>query len=203
MTDVMQGTTDYATIATLISDVESSNVAGQIPKSITIDTAAALSTQFDSKPYDYDAACAKLGYVDVSKVAPEMPSSQYVKPGMQTGNIVQEQGQYQSEQIKRVISKVSEGVAPQQQVITPVKSNMLVLPGLSTQEQINELEQIGEGLDEGAFNEEQLRIIGLELVGLNEKVKFERVPTSDKFQKSLSDLRNKLLESDRNKFFGL
>ncbi len=67
----------------------------------------------------------------------------------------------------------------------------LILPTLSLSDQISDLEKINEGLKEGVFNAEQLKIIKLETSGLARLIaegKQPNVPTD------LAELRNKLLK---------
>jgi hypothetical protein len=66
----------------------------------------------------------------------------------------------------------------------------LVLPKLSLQDQINELEKISIGLAEGAFDDEQMAIINKEVGGLG---RAEATPTDD-FQKNLLRIRNARLK---------
>jgi hypothetical protein len=65
-----------------------------------------------------------------------------------------------------------------------------VLPTLSLQDQISELEKISEGLDEQVFSDEQLKIIKDEVYGLRDRIKGEKISATDEFQKSLINLRN-------------
>jgi len=63
----------------------------------------------------------------------------------------------------------------------------LVLPTLSLQDQISELEKISVGLDSSSFSPEELKIIRMEVVGL---MKRKRPAPSDEFQRNLASMRD-------------
>jgi hypothetical protein len=76
--------------------------------------------------------------------------------------------------------------APQPQV----EEGDLVLPKLSLQDQISELEKIGVGIDSGAFDDEQMAIIRREVGAL----KKTPIAPTDKIQKNLVGMRNARLK---------
>ncbi|MGC8662273.1 MAG: hypothetical protein ACP5RT_00590 [Candidatus Micrarchaeia archaeon] len=80
-----------------------------------------------------------------------------------------------------------------------IKGEKLVLPTLSLQDQISELEKISEGIDEKVFNEEQMKIIKEEVRGLNEKLKSKKSQPIDEFQKSLLSLRDQKMKEALSK----
>jgi hypothetical protein len=75
-----------------------------------------------------------------------------------------------------------------------IKKEKIILPTLSIQDQISDLEKMSEGIDENVFNEEQLDIIRLEAGGMDDRIKYEKQIPADEFQKSLVDLRNRRLQ---------
>lgn len=80
-----------------------------------------------------------------------------------------------------------------------VKKGDLVLPTLSLQDQISELEKISMGVDEKVFNQEQMQIIVFELEGLGGRVRGERRESLDTFQKNLVAIRDRRLAEARTK----
>ena len=79
--------------------------------------------------------------------------------------------------------KVKGAPAPQKEA--------LVLPGLSLQDQVRELEKIELGLDQGVFEGIQLEIIKREVAGLKEAA--GNIVPADDFQKNLVQIRNSRL----------
>ena len=79
--------------------------------------------------------------------------------------------------------KVNETPAP--------KKEALVLPELSLQDQVRELEKIELGLDQGVFESIQLEIIKREVAGLKEAA--GNIVPADDFQKNLVQIRNSRL----------
>ena len=65
-----------------------------------------------------------------------------------------------------------------------------MLPKLSLQDQISELEKIGMGIDSGAFDDEQMAIIRREVGAL----KKTPITPTDRIQKNLLDMRNARLK---------
>ena len=68
----------------------------------------------------------------------------------------------------------------------------LVLPSLSLQDQLSDLEGISDGLKEYMFGEEELSIMKAEVFGLEKIAKSEKAP-SDPIQKNLFEARNNKL----------
>ncbi len=75
------------------------------------------------------------------------------------------------------------------------KGPALVLPTLSLQDQISELEKISSGLDSYAFNDHELKIIKLEVGGLSKN----KTAPADDFQKNLAVMRDSRLKEVSSK----
>ena len=86
--------------------------------------------------------------------------------------------------------KVAEPMEAEERKPEPQKES-LVMPGLSLQDQIRELEKIGMGLDQGVFESIQLEIIKKEVAGL--KAVMGEITPADDFQKNLVQIRNSRL----------
>lgn len=76
---------------------------------------------------------------------------------------------------------------------TKVRKEKLILPTLSIQDQISDLEKMSEGIDESVFNEEQMEIVRLEAEGMSDRIRYEKQAPADEFQRSLVALRNQRL----------
>ncbi|MDE1762271.1 MAG: hypothetical protein KGH59_03185 [Candidatus Micrarchaeota archaeon] len=76
------------------------------------------------------------------------------------------------------------------------QAKKLILPGLSLQDQIHDLEGISDGLAQNAFDGEQLGVIRDEVEGVEEARKIEKESPADA---QLLALRNKLLEEVKNR----
>lgn len=75
-----------------------------------------------------------------------------------------------------------------------VRKEKMILPTLSIQDQISDLEKMSEGIDENVFNKEQLDIIRLEAEGMDDRLRYEKQAPADEFQMSLIALRNSRLQ---------
>lgn len=75
-----------------------------------------------------------------------------------------------------------------------VKKGTLVLPTLSVQDQISELEKISMGMDEKVFNTDMKKIIVDEVGGLSGVVKGENLQNMDVFQRNLVSVRDQRLD---------
>jgi hypothetical protein len=75
----------------------------------------------------------------------------------------------------------------------------LVLPGLSLQDQLSELEQIGEGIDGGTFNSGQMETVISEIKGLDEASKGEDTGRMSEEDRKLAELRKRKLKDIKGK----
>lgn len=82
---------------------------------------------------------------------------------------------------------------------TKVKANGLVMPGLSLQDQLSELEQIDAGLDKGAFDAGQKKTIISEILGLEATAAKEGASFAGEDQKGLVELRAQRIRDIKSK----
>jgi hypothetical protein len=158
---------------------------------IELDLNEILSNKLEIKEYDYAEALRRLTGVEAkeapkpevpleAKTVPKAPESEEILRA--TKEIKELVGSFGKEFEKNIMKEVKR-----------IKGGKFILPTLSLQDQISELEKISEGIDEQVFSEEQMKIIKEEVRGLEEKLKTEKISVSDEFQKSLIALRNQRL----------
>ena len=122
------------------------------------------------------------------KIAPQ-PSAKLQQTSKTTTKrpIFGESARSQSEK-NDVARQLESGLADKAKFVPKIKESDddLVMPSLSLQDQISELEKISMGLDRSAFNDEQMAIITKEIVG----VRKTSVTPVDDFQRNLLEIRN-------------
>ncbi|MEM0086917.1 MAG: hypothetical protein QW774_00655 [Candidatus Micrarchaeaceae archaeon] len=180
---------EYADAVKLVSEIESVSTQNE---SVIIDPESALKNRIQESAYKYEDAYRIISSVEGLKPQPQ-PAIQ--QQPLQVQRAQPTETKEVSEEIKKLVSKASiefeESVLKE---IEKVKVGKLVLPTLSLQDQLSELEKINEGLDENVFNGEQLKIIRQEIFGLAETLRYEKSKSLDAFQASLAAMRAKRLE---------
>ncbi len=167
-----------------------------------IDINEMLNKRININTIDYNSALSLLNVQQIKtkpiQIVKEEIPTQTKEKQIQQQTKPQTQKEETKVPIKEEIEKI-EGVSNivERQIIKR-KIKDLVLPTLSIQDQISELEKIKEGLDEKVFNEEQISIIKEEVSGLELSIKIES-PTADSFVKGLRDMRGRLLNDVINK----
>jgi hypothetical protein len=92
-----------------------------------------------------------------------------------------------------IVNSLDKGTSPAPALaVVSESSKTLILPELSIQDQINELEKLSIGVDANIFDRSQLAIISTEINGLKDSITGEKKPVEE-FQKNLIDLRDKRL----------
>lgn len=189
---------DYDSALGMIEKAESGAAAGE-PFTPLVDVNEALSNRMDFKVAEYNEALAILGEGEALRPAagPKAMRPTIVRPKVpETPKETVEA----AKEIKELVGGA--GRAFEKKVAketVKVKKGELVLPGLSLQDQISELEKISLGLDERVFSDDQLNIIIYEADGLKEKLKGENTELLDTFQKNLIAVRNQRLDEVRAK----
>ncbi|MGC9099212.1 MAG: hypothetical protein ACP5HW_01535 [Candidatus Micrarchaeia archaeon] len=168
----------------ILEEVDS---VGKSSNVVEIDMGSAISKSILNR-YSYDDALKKLsifeGREEIKIEKPQAPAP-----------VEEEKVEKAAEEIKEVIGSIGKEFEKNIKRETGrIKGEKLVLPTLSLQDQISELEKISEGIDENVFTEEQMKIVKEEVTGLKDKVKMEKTAPTDEFQKSLISLRNQKIE---------
>ncbi len=174
-----------------IQEIESFSAERDV--TFVIDTSTLFSNKINFGTFDYEKADAIISTVEGTKrekievmqqpavrIPTPPPEHKEISAGKEIANIISDAG-------REFEKKVSEEALK-------LKREKLILPTLSIQDQISDLEKMSEGIDENVFNKEQLDIIKLEVEGMNNRLKYEKQPPNDEFQKSLIALRNKRLQ---------
>lgn len=213
---------DYNSISQLLEKIEELN---SIQRSILLDSQEAISNQVQISDYDYERAIKTIGTIE-SVVLEQQQVVQ--RPQIQMPNIDVNRGVAESaagirQRIegaeiqkrvlvadKKVLDAAKEiggiiggaGKELQEQIsegIYKAKTSKLILPGLSIQDQVHELEGIEQGLNQEAFDSEQLKIIRQEVSGVEESAKRQESQMADESQKEMFDVRARLIFEIRNK----
>jgi len=152
---------------------------------VELDLDKAIANRIEINQYNYEEAIQSLVGVEAKE--------EKIKELVEKGTTAPQEGievEKAANEIKNVIGSIGREFEKSIKRETErIKGEKLVLPTLSLQDQISELEKISEGLDEHVFSDEQIKIIKDEVYGLRDKVKSERISAADEFQKSLIDLR--------------
>jgi len=166
--------------------IEEVDALGKSTSIVELDLEKVVENKIEIKQYNYDEAIHSLVGVE-AKEEKVKESIEKVVTAPQEGVEVEKV----ANEIKNLIGSIGKEFEKNIKKETErIKGEKLVLPSLSLQDQISELEKISEGLDEQVFSDEQLKIIKEEVYGLMDKIKGEKISAADEFQKSLIDLRN-------------
>jgi len=199
--------TNYDEALSLIEGIEE-GASSQQRKPFVIDSTS-LSETFDIKQVDYNEVLKEFGIetpeaesmqraqVSVQKpgVAPKLEQA---KPQAAPKPRAKPNPSYFKKDLEEAASRLSVIAKAGSEISNVIKEEKekaktkgLVLPTLSINDQISDLEKISEGLKEHAFTKEQIDIIVLEANGLARLIaqgKQPNVPTD------LAELRNRLLK---------
>lgn len=206
---------EYTTVAQALDSIEQGNEQ----KVLVVDPNQALSEQVKISGYDYDSACKQIGGIEsvlsaeqqaAAQKAPIVPS---VNVGQRANQIRQRIGEAEiqkrmgvidkevldaAKDLGRLIGGAGKGFEQMmQERITKIQTKKLVLPNLSLQDQIHELEGVLEALDQNALDSDQLKIVRLEIAGVSASRRQEK--PQDDSQRSLIASRDKLLSDIGNR----
>ncbi len=194
---------DYNNAVATISEAEGA-VTGERAAEVSIDAALENRLEMQELPYSRAADIINLaegGYAytpSTQAVRPTAPkaavaprrapapvSPETVEAAREIKSLVGSAGREYEQKVSREAEKVRKGE--------------LVLPSLSIQDQISELEKISMGIDEKVFNSDMRKIIIDEVSGLNGKVKGEKLENRDVFQRNIIAVRNQRLDEAMTK----
>jgi len=200
--------TNYDEALSLIEGIEA-GAGSQQRKPFVIDSTS-LSETLDIKQVDYNEVLKEFGIetapeaenvqrAQVSVPKPEVaPKPEQAKPQVAPKPRAKPNPSYFKKDLEEAASKLSVIAKAGSEISNVVKEERekaktkgLVLPTLSINDQISDLEKISEGLKEQVFTKEQIDIIVLEANGLARLIaqgKQPNVPTD------LAELRNRLLK---------
>lgn len=172
----------------IIEEVDKAGVSNSV---VEIDLNEAVSNTIQIGSYSYEQALRDLGGIEAKEeVKPRVEQAMPAARGIESEEVTKA-----AKEIKNVIGSLGKefekGIKKETQKI---KGEKLILPTLSLQDQISELEKISEGIDEDVFTEEQMKIIKEEVNGLRDKIMLEKSTPIDEFQRSLIALRNQKVE---------
>jgi len=194
--------TNYDEVLSLIEGIEE-GAGSQQRKSFVIDTAS-LSETLDIKQVDYNEVLKEFGI----ETAPEAESEQRAQMSVPKPEQAKPQGapkprakpnpSYFKKDLEEAASRLGVIAKAGSEISNVVKEEKekaktkgLVLPTLSINDQISDLEKISEGLKEQVFTKEQIDIIVLEANGLARLIAQGKQPT---VPTDLAELRNRLLK---------
>lgn len=198
--DFNVGSGDYNSAVAAISDAESSLVG---ERAATINLGEALENRIEIRPLPYDRAAGIIIVTEggvaplpIVPTRPTAPSGARRRPAAAPAPEAVEA----AKEIKTLVGgagKEYERKVSQEAV--RVKKGGLVLPTLSVQDQISELEKISTGIDESIFNADMRKIVVDEVEGLSGVARGEKLENMERFQRDLSVVRNQRLEEVRAK----
>ncbi|MGC8710363.1 MAG: hypothetical protein ACP5RF_02015 [Candidatus Micrarchaeia archaeon] len=178
---------DYAKAAEIIEGIQKST------HGIEINLKDAISNRLDIEEYGYEKAADMLGKAEL-KVEAQRPLVQQAVPQFNKEPGVEKEVLEATKEIKDIVGSAGrEFEKTVKKEVKNIKGGKLILPSLSLQDQISDLEKMSEGIDEHVFTDDQINMIRYEVNGLSDKIKFEKVPSNDEFQMSLIALRNQKL----------
>jgi len=207
--------TDYTTVAQALDAIEQ----GSEQKMLVVDPNQALAEQVKISGYDYDSACRQIGGIE-NVVALEQQAAIQKQQMVPSVNVTQTAGQIRqrigdvelqkkigvldkemldaAKDVGRLVGSASKGFEQMmQERISRIQAKKLVLPNLSIQDQMHELEGILDALDQNALDLEQLKIVRLEVAGVVSSRQREK--PQDDAQRALIAARDKLLSDIGNR----
>ncbi|MDE1827800.1 MAG: hypothetical protein KGH65_01425 [Candidatus Micrarchaeota archaeon] len=207
--------TDYTTVAQALEAIEQ----GSEQKVLVVDANQALADQVKILGYDYDTACKKIGGIEMLVTAEQQAAAQKVQivPNV---NVAEKASQIRqrigeadiqkrigvldkemldaAKDVGKMLGNVSKGFEQMvESRVSKIQTKKLVLPSLSLQDQMHELEGILDALDQNALDAEQLKIVRLEIAGVN--ASRQRGKPQDESQQPLIAARDKLLSDIGNR----
>lgn len=160
---------------------------------INVNLKDAIANRLDIEEYTYEKAIEKLGKAEF-KVEAQHPQVQQANVQLSNEPGTSKEVLEATKEIKNIVGSAGkEFERTVKKEIKNIRGGKLILPSLSLQDQISDLEKMSEGIDEHVFTEEQLNMIRYEVNGLADKIKFEKPIGKDDFQMSLIALRDKKL----------
>ncbi|MGC8586837.1 MAG: hypothetical protein ACP5K9_00915 [Candidatus Micrarchaeia archaeon] len=187
----------YDNIFGMLETVEN---ASKRPESVVIDSGKVFSSKIEEKMYSVEETRALLSKLEgirrVEQVQYAPEKTQFAaqqQPRAGAPDITKE--------IEQIVGNASKDFEKSlERELEKIETKKLILPSLSLQDQLSELEKISEGLDEQVFDDEQLKIIVSEVKGLRERLKFEKMP-AEQFQSSFIVPRNNRLMEVEEKLY--
>ncbi|MDE1870191.1 MAG: hypothetical protein KGH71_04385 [Candidatus Micrarchaeota archaeon] len=219
----MDNQTEYAAISETLDKIEQDRSA---QGRIQIDPSAILGHQVEVLDSDYDKACSIIGGIESEILAQQKASQQGPQIQIPVVNVNKEVAQTASqirqrigsvEIQKSIVSANKEMLSAAKEIggivggagkelggmiqegIAKAKAKKLILPNLSVQDQIHELEGISDGIDQKVFDAEQLGIIRQEIDGIKEIGRALKGVAIDPSQREMLALRDKLVLDVGNK----
>lgn len=195
--------TNYDRLVKMLDEIE---IGEEETRSVVIKPKEAFATQMQISIYDYNKAVREIGFSESTRgyeqrqPAPEGAAI----PKIQVENNLARERSDAANEIKHLIGGAGrefEDVIGREVATLPKEK--LILPTLSLQDQIHELEGIKKAMQTNALNENQIDVVKLEIAGLNEQMKSEKLTLDDEFQRSLFELRNKLLGEIKNRLLNV
>ncbi len=203
----MADETDYQKMVALVESIGEA----PSPESITVDVSEAFQDRLQVRSLKYLDVSEPLDRLEAHRPAPQQravvqqPSTP--KPQVQP----QVQPQQPAPQVpKRQVSKEMTGAASKlrsmvggagkefaESVTKRVEETQeagLVMPKLSLQDQVSDLDKIKEGLDEKVFDRDQLKIIAQEIRGISQVAAREDVGRMSSDQRELAEMRNQRIK---------
>jgi hypothetical protein len=160
---------------------------------INVNLKDAIASRLDIEEYTYKKAIEKLDKAEF-KVEAQHPQVQQANVQLTNEPGTNKEVLEATKEIKNIVGSAGkEFERTVKKEIKNIRGGKLILPSLSLQDQISDLEKMSEGIDEHVFTEEQLNMIRYEVNGLADKIKFEKPIGKGDFQMSLIALRNKKL----------
>ncbi len=191
---------DYDGAIEVIKKVESADTA---QKSITLNIGD-LGEKFNIKEYNEDEIVKLVGYLDdlearITGVTPAGSTQRSERRASETPSTGRRVRAKVVKDIEAAAGELGAAMSSAGRSIEEMRekkaTEKLVLPNLSIQDQIGELEKISLGLDGNIFTKDQLDIIIQEVKGLSHK---KVMPKGD-FDKELVELRDKRLKEVMDK----
>lgn len=180
--------TEYESSASLVDSIEAARGSEQA----TIDMSEVFANRLAIRTLKYAEADQMLEKGDLRRA--EAVQEQVQQPKTQIRVPKQEVSAERESAASRLRSMVGgAGKELAESVSTRVetaKEAQLVMPKLSLQDQLSDLEKIREGLDENVFDKEQISIIREEIDGMSQILAREDASTMGSEQRELVQARN-------------
>lgn len=158
----MEDTADYEKMVAMIDSADVQHAES----SVSIDVSKALQNEFEEKELKFADVSGLLEGVK-TEAAPEVqaqPKAQMQIPKHEIGGEMQGAASKLKEMTGGISKEFAESVSKE---VEKAKEEGLIMPTLSLQDQLSDLEKIEEGLGAGVFDKDQIKIIVQEVTALS------------------------------------
>lgn len=189
----------YEEMAELVDSIDISHPGEEA----SLDVSKILANRLTVKKVGYDEADKLLESMTLKPTTPQQEQSQVQQPHAQAQVLGRETLHAAADaamSLKNMVGGAGKEFAESvERKVEEVKEAGLVMNKLSVQDQLTDLEKIKEGMDENAFDNEQLKVIAEEVKGMAQISAREDMSKMSEDQRELVLMRNQRIKEIRDR----